>query len=379
MCEVLHIITGLGQGGAERALFNLLTGGLNGSDRHAVLSLGDEGYYGERLKEAGVAVHVLGMRGSLPTPATARRLKEMVREIRPKIIQGWMYHGNLAASYASRVLTPVPLVSWNVRHSLYSLSHEKPVTRWVIRIGRRWSNKVDRIIYNSETSRKLHEQFGYASANACVLPNGVDTQLYAPDVERRKKVRDALGLSDEDFVIGHVARLHPMKDHAGFLKAAVLVAQENEQIRFMLVGEGVTPESGEFTGIIPEMLKERFIWLGARSDVACLMNAMDAYCLSSWSESFPNVLVEAMASGLPCVATDVGDVATVLGASGSVIPVKDVEALKSSLCEIVEKSHRERETISLNMRERAVKFYNREAVVQRYRELYDSLLKESLI
>jgi len=135
----------------------------------------------------------------------------------------------------------------------------------------------------------------------------------------------------------------------------------------------VSPENPTLAGIVPPELLERFIFPGERTDVQRLMQAMDVFCLSSWSEAFPNVLGEAMACGVPCVATDVGDSADIIGDTGIVVPPSDTEALARGLMLMLEKPDEERRALGRAARQRVKEHYSLAAVVEEYARLYEGL------
>ncbi len=372
--RVLHVITGLNTGGAEHALYNLLAGGLAVSADSSVLSLQDEGSYGAQIRATGVAVHALNIRRGLPGPRALWRLKGLVRELQPDIIQGWMYHGNLAAVAAAGMLpTHRPALLWNVRQSLYSMTAEKQLTKQVIRANRWGSRRVDAILYNSRLSRDHHEAFGFSAKYGAVIPNGFDTNRLIPDTARGRSIRETLGMPGNTTVIGHVARFHPMKDHATFLRAAVEVMQKRDDVMCLLVGREVHPDNPALAGIIPLALEKRFFFVGERNDVPDLMRAMDVFCQSSWSEAFPNVLGEAMALGVPCVATDVGDSRDIVGDTGRMAPPSDSGALAQELLAMVNVSAEKRAALGRAARLRIETCYSLPFVVDEYRQLYESL------
>jgi len=372
--SVLHVITGLATGGAERALYNVLAGGLAQLGDSAVLSLGDEGVYGRRIRDLGVPVYTLGVSRSVPGPSAVARLARLVRVTRPAIIQGWMYHGNLAAWLAQCVTPGRPALAWNIRQSLYGLSGEKRMTRQVIRVNRWLSGVPDAVVYNSHLSRRQHEAFGVRADKGRVIPNGFDLAALSPDPVAGGAVRASLGIPEEALVIGHVARLHPMKDHVRFLLAAVRVAQSRDDVHIMLVGRHVVAENAALSSHVPESLGARFHWLGEREDVHGLMRAMDLCCQSSaWGEAFPNVLGEAMATGVPCVATDVGDSALIVGDTGVVVPPGDDNALFNGLTTLLDKSSEERRALGREARARIEAHFGLAAVVNEYVDLYESL------
>jgi glycosyltransferase involved in cell wall biosynthesis len=374
--KVLHIITSLSTGGAEHALYNVLSGGLAKSGQAVVVSLRDEGTYGQHLIGLGVPVYTLEIRRGLPGLKAITLLRRLVREFQPDVIQGWMYHGNLAASLAGRMAPGYPAVAWNVRHSLYSLADEKFLTQQVIRMNQRLSSRVDAILYNSHISRKQHEVFGFAQARGRVISNGFDVDVIHPSSTTRGSTLCAMSIPKSAQVIGHVARFHPMKDHATFLKAAVQVAIKLPQVRFLVVGRGVDLVNPALVGIVPTHLVDRFHFLGERDDVPVLMQAMDVLCTSSaWGEAFPNVLGEAMATGIPCVATDVGDSSVIIGDTGIVVPPSDSQALAQGLLAMLSKTGDERQALGSAARQRVVANYTLPTIVNEYKELYAALMK----
>ncbi|WP_404363721.1 glycosyltransferase [Marinobacter sp.] len=372
--SILHVITGLGTGGAERALFSTLEGGLADAMSCHVLSLTDEGTYGSRIRALGVPVYALHMRRGLPTLRVISGLARVIREVKPDVLQGWMYHGNLAASVGRLMAASSPALAWNVRHSLYGMTGEKPMTRHVIRANALLSRRPDVILYNSETSRRQHEAFGFSAKQGQVIPNGFDLDRLAPSVERGDAIRQELEIPRDAPVIGHVGRLHPLKDHPGFLRAAVrLLKQEARDAHVIMSGLGVSDDTASLASLIPAELKARFHLLGERRDVPDLMRAMDVFCQSSWSEAFPNVLGEAMAAGVPCVATDVGDSADIVGDTGVVVPPSDEEALFWGLQQLLAKPTAERQALGEAARSRVAARYGRDAVVSQYINLYEDL------
>ncbi|MFI9655247.1 glycosyltransferase [Guyparkeria sp. GHLCS8-2] len=375
--RVVHVITGLSMGGAERALFNVLSGGLARKYGGAVLSLQGEGVYGPRIRALGVPVYSLGMRKGLPSPLSIERLRRLVSQLRPDVIQGWMYHGNLAASLAARFAPGRPMVAWNIRHSLDALSAEKWLTQWVIRWNRWGSEGVDAILYNSRLSRQQHEAFGFSALNGRVIPNGFDTERLFPEPDRGLISRRDLRIPYDATVIGHVARFHPMKDHVSFLRAAIQVMRQRSDVVCLLAGRNVNLRNPVLAGIVPPELEERFRFVGERDDVPDLMRAMDVFCQSSWSEAFPNVLGEAMALGVPCVATDVGDSRDIVGETGVIVPPSDIHSLANGLMTMLDRTREQRVALGGEARGRIEVNYGLPSVVDQYGKLYERLRQGS--
>ena len=381
MPRIIYIITGLSTGGAEMALYNLLNGGIAERFNCLVISLADEGAMGEKIEALGVPVATLGMRNGLPSLGGLKTLYTLVREFEPDVIQGWMYHGNLIASLARRMASGSPSLVWNIRQSLYELKNEKFLTRQVIRLNRFFSTEVDALLYNSQLSKKQHEAFGFSATESRVVPNGIDVQKYLLSSSHRKKIRSELGVLDDAVIVGHVARYHPMKDHQLFIKAAVKIAKRNAGIYFLLSGRNVLLENADIERLVPATLSNRFFFLGERNDVSELMCAMDVLCLSSaWGEGFPNVIGEAMATGLPCVATNVGDSEIIIGDTGVTVPACSEDELISGIEMLAMMTHQERESLGEEARARIEDNYKLSEIVSRYTLLYKKLIniKEKL-
>jgi len=368
--KILHVITGLSTGGAERALFTLLSGGLANRLDNTVVSLGGRGTMGSRIEELGVPVYALEMRSCIPWPRVLLQLRRIVRAFDPDVIQGWMYHGNLAATAASRMGRVHARVVWNIRHSLYDLKAEKYLTRYVIQANRFFSGQADTLIYNSRLSKKQHETYGFVHTRSRIIPNGFDMKQLRSQPDVGLAVRHEFAIPYNTLVVGHVARFHPVKDHALFLKAAVQTARTAPNTHFLLVGREVWPDNPLLSNIVPANLMDRFHFAGERMDVDRLMQAMDIFCLSSWSEAFPNVLGEAMATQVPCVATDVGDSADIVGDTGIIVPPKNQNALTEGLLRLLTMSVDALSALGELARKRIAHRYALPAIATRYINLY---------
>jgi glycosyltransferase involved in cell wall biosynthesis len=188
-------------------------------------------------------------------------------------------------------------------------------------------------------------------------------------------MRQALGIESDDIVIGHIARFHPMKNHAGFLRAAVRVLEFKPEVVFLLAGRDVNLNNPALSGIISPCLRNRFRFLGERADIPDLMQAMDVLCMSSsWGEAFPNVIGESMACGVPCVVTDVGDSRYIVGETGVVVPALDSQALESSLNYVLNLSVERRTSMGEAARARIESRYAISKIVSQYSDLYCKLV-----
>nr|WP_279239674.1 glycosyltransferase [Scytonema sp. UIC 10036] len=372
----MHIITGLSIGGAEMMLYKLLSKTNRMRFKPIVVSLMDCGALGNRIAALGIPVHTIDMKTGIPTPAALWRLVHTVRQIKPDLIQGWMYHGILAAQISVIFVSYKIPVVWNIHHSIYSLTFEKKLSAAIIKLLAWLSKLPSKIVFVSQTSQIQHEALGYDSENSCLIPNGSDTSLFKPSIEARLSVREELNLPENTFLIGLICRYHPMKDHANFLRAAAIVLKDYPNTHFLLVGTGVDRENQELHQLIEELsLCHQTHLLGERNDIPRLSAALDiASSASAYGEAFPMILGEAMACGVPCVVTDVGDSAWIVSNTGRVVPPKNPEALAHAWKELIELDSEAREAIKKAARDRIITSFSLESVVTEYENLYENIL-----
>ena len=374
--KILHIINDLAIGGAEMMLYRLLSEKSRKRFNPVVISLMDRGSLRERVEELGIPVYTAGMKPGLPTPASIWRLFRLVRQIKPDLIQGWLYHGSLAAQIGSLVLPGRIPALWSIHCSIYSLSFEKKLTAAVVRLCALLSKLAASIIFVSRTSQAQHKALGYSIAKSCVFPNGIDTALFAPSNEARALVRLELGIPEGALLMGAIGRYHAMKDQANFLRAASLIAASQPEVHFLLAGRELDRENRALMQLINELgLEERTHLLGERTDIAWLVAALDVFCLSSsHGESFPVIVAEAMSSAVPCVVTDVGDSAWMVNATGRVTRPRDAQALAAACKELLDLGPAGRETLGQAARNRVVDLFSLSTVVAEYEALYETMI-----
>jgi len=338
--RVLHIITGLGQGGAESVLFRLATYP-EADVEHVVVSLTDEGIYGERLRAAGIAVHALGMKRGRVSLGGFMALRSLIAATRPDAVQTWMYHADLIGGLAAR-LAGVRAIAWGIRNSGEHLERSSRSARMVLRACALLSGRIPKaIVCAAQKSAERHADKGYARERMVVIANGYDLSRYAPDGEARVRVRAQWGLPEDVPAIGCVARWDPLKDHANLLRAVAALVRDGRDagLRCVLIGRGMDTDNAELAALIDRLgLRDRLVLAGPSDDVPAAMNGLDLHVLSSCAEGFPNVVAEAMACGVYCVVTDVGDAAYIVGDAGVVVPPEQSEALargiEAALCEV---------------------------------------------
>ncbi|MBX7495810.1 glycosyltransferase [Qipengyuania sp. 6B39] len=368
--KILHIITGLNIGGAENMLAKLMEAEPH-PDSQQVLSLLPRGPLAERIERTGVRVDCLDMGRGLATPAAALRLRGYVRAAKPDILHGWMYHGNLAASFARLAVgRRVPTI-WNVRHSLADPRREPAKTRALLALSRPLSGTPDAIVYNSQAAALQHEAYGFSAGRRQVVPNGFDCAQYCPDPKGRERLEALFRIPRDAVVIGCVARLHPMKGHDNLARAFAIARQADARLHLLMVGRGLEEAPPELQALIGQ---GGLTSSGARFDIAEWMPGLDVLAMpSGWGEGFPNVIGEALLCGVPVVATDVGDSALVVGQEGIVVPPQDPSALAAALVRIAAMPPEQRAILGHSGRRRIERLYAIDAIVRRYHDLYASI------
>ncbi len=378
--RIVHIISDLSVGGAEMGLCNLL--GALDRERFApaVISLMDKGPLRARLEALGIPVYTPRMKPGWPTPLAWWRLLRLVHRLQPDLLQGWMYHSNLAASVARVFVRRAVPVVWSIHYTVESLAQERRLTASIIRLCAPLSRWSEGIIFVSRTSQQQHAALGYDISRSCVFPNGANIKEFQPSDKAREAIRAELGLSPDARLTGHIGRFHPMKDHANFLRAARLVLDAQPDTHFLMAGRGVDNENLPLRQLLTELhLRGRVHFLGERHDIPQLAAALDVFVLSSaYGESFPNIIGEAMACGVPCVVTDVGDAAWIVGDAGAVVPPQDPAALAEKCLAALALTPAQRRCVGDAARARVAEFFSLASVTEHYAEIYESLCTQQL-
>jgi glycosyltransferase involved in cell wall biosynthesis len=373
--RVLNIITSLSVGGAEQALVRVSTGLVERGHEVRVVGLGRWGPIGDVLERAGVEVAALGMHPAVPLPRGIRCLLHQLRDLQPDIVQTWLYHADLYGGLWATMLGRRNVV-WNLRHCDLSLqlnSWHTLLAAYLCAWLSRWIPV--RIVSNSQAAANLHGRVGYHRDKLQIIANGFDTDVYRPDFAARGGVRRELGLAEDALLVGFIARFDPQKDHGNFIRAARVVAADFPEARFLLAGKDVSWDNHVLAGWIRESgLEDRFVLLGRRDDSPRLAAALDVLMSSSSAESFSNAIGEAMACGVPCVVTDVGDSAAIVADTGRVVRAGCSEELGSACKDILGLSSVARIALSLRARERVVSNYSLEAMTDAYERLYEDLI-----
>lgn len=357
MTRILHVISGLGTGGAESFLVALASRlQQRGFEQH-VVSVTAGGANAERLAASGIPVTELGVRGVLGAVRSHKRLGEIVARERPDVIQGWMYHGDLFATLMHALVGRAARLNWNIRCSDMRLEDYSLQLRMVVKACARLSHRPDVVIANSRAGGSVHVAAGYRPRRLEIIPNGIDTTRFRADRGHRAQVRAELMLGHFEPIIMHVARVDPMKDHLTLLEATETLRGAT----LILIGKGTEALA----------LRQGVIGLGERGDVPRLLAAGDIIVSSSaYGEGFSNAIAEGMATGLLPIATDVGDAREIVGATGTIVPIRDAPALRKALDAALALAPPDRVERGTAARRRIEQNFSLERAVDRFAELY---------
>jgi glycosyltransferase involved in cell wall biosynthesis len=357
--SLLCLTTGLEYGGAEMMLYKFLSRMDKTRFTAQVISMIELGPFSRKIQELGVPLRSLGMNKGVPDPIGLIRLIRWLREVRPDVIQTWMYHADLIGGLAAKLAGGIP-VAWNIRHTDLRAGSSRRLTIYTMRMCAQLSNWLPtKIVCCSEASRKVHSALGYAAQKMVVIPNGLDLTLFRPDSAARESVRKELNVSDHALIIGIVGRFDPQKDHRNFIQAAALLSCDGMDVHFLFCGDDMTWNNPELASWFRGTdIRERCHLLGRRDDIPRLTAALDIACVSSsFGEGFPNVIGEAMSCEIPCVVTDVGDSALIVGKTGRVVPPRDAKALAASLRELIDLGWDGRKKLGAAARNRVKEHY----------------------
>lgn len=339
--SVFFLIRSLGIGGAERQLIHLASG-LHALGHRVTVGVYYPDVLDEELRAKGVRLVHLDKKGRWDLAFFMLRLVRALRSERPDVLYSFLGTANILAALV-RPFAPKLKLVWSVRASNMDVTAYDRVSGLSYKVECRLSRRPDLIISNSRAGADYAAAHGFPRERMTVVPNGIDTDRFRPDAGERQRIRAQWGVSEGELLVGVLARLDPMKDHPNFLRAAAVAAERRPDLRFVCIGSGAPEYERELKALATELgLDRRLIWAGAAKDPVAALNALDLCCSSSaWGEGFSNSVAEAMACGTPCVVTDVGDSALVVGDTGKVVPPGQPEPLADALLEAAEEARPE--------------------------------------
>lgn len=372
--KILFLSRSLDIAGAERQL-TLLAKGLHecGHDvKVAVFYTG--GLLETDLKVANIPLIQLNKKRRWHTFSFLWRLAKIIRCERPDILHSYLSMPNILAIMFKPFFLRLKIV-WGVRSSNMYLDRYEWLMRMSYRIERMLSGFPNLIICNSHAGLEYAVRHGFPREKMVRVPNGIDTNRFYPNGEERARIRGEWGIQEDEWLIGLVARLDPMKGYETFLRASARLAQQRSDIRFVCVGDGPEPYKSRLTSLSNELgLFGRLIWAGARKDMASVYNSLDIAVSSSYGEGFPNVIAESMACGIPCVVTDIGDSSLIVGETAIVVPPENPVALAEGIMTMLSKTEFLDNTLKSACRIRIVENFSTERLIKETTALFNGLL-----
>ena len=321
--RVAHILNCAAVGGTEMMLYKLIKN--SPQVEHCVFTLLESGRVGDMIEQLGVPVrpmHVL--KRGIPRFGALKGLTTSLRDWRPDVIQTWAYHADLAGLYGAWKLG-VPIV-WSIRHGTLDKRIDSKKSLLSAKICAWFSRVPHKIVFNSRAARLVNARFGYDTSRMLHIPNGFELDVFKPSSERRTKLREQLRLNPTDRLVGMCGRFHPHKGQQDFVSAMKRVADSCPNTHFAMVGRDVDKNNEQLTSLVGATgVPGRFHLLGQYQHTNEFYPALDVFVLPSITEAMPNVVGEAMACGVPCVVTDVGDAGHLVGGSGEVVAVGDTD------------------------------------------------------
>ena len=331
MKKILLFIRSLNAGGAERQLVVTAKSLAERGHVVTVLTFYSDGFYDDELSGTKVRLLSLHKKGRWDLLAFFYKLIILLRKLEPDVVYSFLGTANIF-SVLTRCFIPRTRIIWGVRASNVNLSHYDRVTRWNYWVECRLARFADNIVVNSHAGLEYAVAHGFPREKMTVISNGIDTEHFRQDKEAGDSVRKMWGVGEDKYLIGLVGRIEPIKGYPTFLEAAALIKRQRPNVRFVCVGKGeIEYENAMHMRAIELEIDDALIWAGRQSNMMAVYNALDIFCSSSCSEGFPNVIGEAMSCGVPCVVTDVGDSALIVGEVGKVVPPNDAKLLADAV------------------------------------------------
>lgn len=359
--KVLFLIRSLHFGGAERQLVTLAKGlkeqGI--SVRVAVFYSG--GSLEKELQESDVPLISLEKRGRWDVFPFFFKVGRLLRLFRPDVLHSYLPGGNLVAVLAKICLPGCRLV-WGIRASEMDLSQYDWLARFEFVLQRWLSRFANLVIVNSRRGFEYCKSQRFPEEKLCYVPNGIEVEKFSPQLEARETIRRGWNVEDAELLVGIVGRIDPIKGHEVFIEAASLSVVKHQDWKFVLIG-GKDDKVCE--NIRAMGLEAHFVLAGEIRDMPAALSALDIMTSASFGEGFSNAVAEAMACQVPCVVTDVGDSAEIVGDTGEVVPPGNPEALAGAWERLSKRISLYGPALSMLARNRIVAEYGNARLVQR--------------
>ena len=356
---MVHVITNFaGVGGAEMMLARLIQQ-TEHDYQHVIIALMKTSNVYQSTLDRCQSYYALGWNG-INTLGTIQKLRVLLKQLQPKTVQCWMYHANALTSLSVIGLAQKPKVVWGIHHSLASPKDESISTKIALGLSKILSQQASAIIYCAHSSMQQHQAFGFKNGNSQVIANGVFLDKFQPNLQLK-----------EPTVIGFAGRYHTAKGYPYLFETMGLLKDKN--IIFKIAGSGASLENPEVKALfeLHQLDARKVHLLDQISDMPAFYQSIDVFLMTSITEGFPNVLVEAMASGLPCISTDVGDTKYIVQDLGRIVPPRNAQALAQAILKYVQQSNDEKLQLKQAVRERVEAYFSIEQVSRQYMQVWE--------
>lgn len=355
---VVHVITNFaGVGGAEMMLSRLIQY-TEDQYQHVIISLMKTSPVYQSTLDRCQAYFSLGWNG-LNSLVVIRKLRHLLQELQPQTLQCWMYHANVMTSLSVIGFANKPKVVWGIHHSLASPKDESISTKLALGLSKFLSKQPQAIIYCAHSAMQQHQAFGFNNPNNHVIANGVYLDRFQPNPELHDPI-----------VIGFAGRYHPAKGYPYLFET--MAKLKDQPVIFRIVGGGASLNNPEVKALFDQyqLNQNKVQLLDQISDMPAFYQSIDAFLMTSITEGFPNVLVEAMASGLSCISTDVGDAKYIVQDLGTIVPPRNALALADAILSYVDKTEAEKLILKQATRERVEQNFSIETVSRQYVQVW---------
>jgi glycosyltransferase involved in cell wall biosynthesis len=366
--KILHIISSVGHGGAQKILADIINADRERAEHHVISLVEGEPFF----KMHPASLQSLLLRRGQISLRGIRTLRRFAGGIQPDVIHAWLYHGNFASTFIKDMS---PKLVWSIHNTTLDPKQSKRSTRLIDRVCSKLSWWLpDRIVYVSPQARAVHERIGYDATKGIVIENGIDLNRFA-SCDSRVTVRQGLKVSDQDILVGCIARYDPQKDHRSVIDAVSRAAQTNPNLRLMLVGEGCSNDNLELRMLLQNAgIAQRTILLGVRDDIPSILSALDLLVIgSAFGEALPLIGLEAAAVGIPVVATAVGDVHSLVLEPGDVVPPRSPDAMSAAILRVSGRGRQDDQRRGV-LEQR----FSLEKMLESYRQLYGTAASSAL-
>lgn len=373
-CSIAFLARKLDRGGAERQLVTLAIGMHRRGWRVAVILFYRGGDFEEMLRDAGIPLYYLEKRGRWDVWRFSRNFTAMLAQIQPAILYSFLDVPNLLSALISTRF-PTMRVVWGVRAAYMDLSQYDWLMRIASRIETLLSQIPDAIITNSYAGESWAITRGFPPAKVTVIQNGIDTDFFCHHPVGRFRVRTEWGLGTDELAVGVIGRFDPMKGHEVFLMALRNVLELHPNLKIIFVGGGSAQYRRKLEILAADLnLGDKLMWAGVRASMPEIYSALDVVCSPSiFGEGFPNAVAEAMACGVPCLVTNVGDSARIVDGCGEVVSPGDPHELVNGMGRLLERVQKERPQLMAAVRSRICNEYSVTQLIEHTVRVFESL------